>query len=178
MVHYYYRSAQRKDWIAVFKFKVKAKGSTFQSKIFLVNRWAFCNQLWIYNYASSEVVVSGSRFICGHKGQGNSKGSYTNNDVCFWYNFIFSTADSIASKPNSAVYYHKPKWPVKDWIAMLKVRVTVKVQIPLIICPIHIIWTAETSETRFCMVMHNHQQECYLKRQICYLQNKSRSGGS
>ena len=79
---------------------------------------------------------------------------------------IFWTAKHFVTKCG-VVQHHKPECSVKNWITVIKVKITAKGQ-NVSVCPDDICYTDKHFVTKLGIMMHHHELECHAKRLVCY----------
>ena len=91
------------------------------SRWYLLNRQVFCYQTW-YCYASSLAGVSCKKIRLLFSRSSSQQGPVWSKYDSFYH--IFWTADLFATKFGLIVHYHKPECFIRNWIVMLRVKVT------------------------------------------------------
>ena len=64
--------------------------------------------------------------VCYLPDQGHSEGLYNLSMTFSTIYYIFKSSDLFATKFGLMVNHHKQEYPVKNWIAVFKVKVTAK----------------------------------------------------
>ena len=111
-----------KNGITAFKVKVTSKSKhRCLSRWYLLNHQVFCYQTW-YCDASSWAGVSCKKICLPFSRSSSQQGPVWSKYDSFYC--IFWTADLFATKFGLIVHYHKPECFIRNWIVMLRVKVT------------------------------------------------------
>ena len=123
------------------------------------HRGSECQWLYVWMISSEQMNLSLPNLVCWHHQELE----------CHVKRLVCCLQGQVTVKAGICLVwcYIIMSWGImwKDWIAVVKIKVTAKVKI-FSVCLAVIFWTAEPFVTKLGMVIHHHGPECPTKRLV------------